>query len=188
MSPLQNKSFVSVSFTSQYANDVVLKSAQRWFNVMDVVWTSKRRRILTGLFMVCILSSTFSTLFLRYWTTLSFRFSFKKWHLVQYPNHIIKKFIVFWSSRSKFLNRTTFSFRCSFKKWHLVQYPNHIIKKFIFFWSSRLKFLNRTTFSFRCSFKKWYLVQYPNHIIRKFIFDWSSRLKFLNRKTLTFTC
>ena len=33
---------------TQYAHDVVLKSVQFPFNVMDVVWTSKRRRVLTG--------------------------------------------------------------------------------------------------------------------------------------------
>ena len=33
---------------SQYAHDVVLTSMRRRFNVMDVVWTSKRRRVLTG--------------------------------------------------------------------------------------------------------------------------------------------
>ena len=33
----------------QYASDVVLTSIRRRFNVMDVVWTSKRRRVLTGL-------------------------------------------------------------------------------------------------------------------------------------------
>ena len=34
---------------SQYAHDVVLTSMRRRFNVMDVVWTSKRRRVRTGL-------------------------------------------------------------------------------------------------------------------------------------------
>ena len=34
---------------SQYAHDVVLTSIRRCFNVMDVVWTSKRRRVLTGI-------------------------------------------------------------------------------------------------------------------------------------------
>ena len=33
---------------SQYAHDIVLTSIRRRFNVMDVVWTSKRRRVLTG--------------------------------------------------------------------------------------------------------------------------------------------
>ena len=33
---------------SQYAHDVVLTSVRRRFNVMGVVWTSKRRRVLTG--------------------------------------------------------------------------------------------------------------------------------------------
>ena len=35
--------------SSQCANDVVLTSVRRRFNVMDVVWTSKGRRVLTGL-------------------------------------------------------------------------------------------------------------------------------------------
>ena len=35
---------------SQYALDVVLTSMRRRFNVMDVVWTSKRRRVLTGIY------------------------------------------------------------------------------------------------------------------------------------------
>ena len=34
---------------SQYAHDVVLTSVRRPFNVMDVVWLSKRCRVLTGL-------------------------------------------------------------------------------------------------------------------------------------------
>ena len=33
---------------TQYAHDVVLTSVRRRFNVMDVVWTSKRRRVRTG--------------------------------------------------------------------------------------------------------------------------------------------
>ena len=33
---------------TQYAHNVVLTSIRRRFNVMDVVWTSKRRRLLTG--------------------------------------------------------------------------------------------------------------------------------------------
>ena len=33
---------------AQYVNDVVLTSVQRRFNVMDVVWMSKRCRVLTG--------------------------------------------------------------------------------------------------------------------------------------------
>ena len=37
---------------SQYAHDVVLTSMQRRFNVMDVVWTSKRRRVLTGILLL----------------------------------------------------------------------------------------------------------------------------------------
>ena len=36
------------TLTSQYAHDVVLTSVRSRFNVMDVVWTSKRRRVLTG--------------------------------------------------------------------------------------------------------------------------------------------
>ena len=39
---------VSTQLTTQYAHDVVLKSVPRRFNVMDVVWTSKRRCVLTG--------------------------------------------------------------------------------------------------------------------------------------------
>ena len=40
---------------AQYAHDVVLKSVRRRFDVMDVVWTSKRRRVLTGqsLYRLC---------------------------------------------------------------------------------------------------------------------------------------
>ena len=34
---------------TQYAHDVVLTSVRRRFNVMDVVWVSKRCRVLTGL-------------------------------------------------------------------------------------------------------------------------------------------
>ena len=34
--------------TTQYAHDLVLKSMWRRFTDMDVVWTSKRRRVLTG--------------------------------------------------------------------------------------------------------------------------------------------
>ena len=37
---------------SQYAHDVVLTSMQRRFNVMDVVWTSKRSRVLTGILLL----------------------------------------------------------------------------------------------------------------------------------------
>ena len=33
---------------SLYANDVVLTSVRRRFSVMDVVWMSKRCRVLTG--------------------------------------------------------------------------------------------------------------------------------------------
>ena len=36
---------------SQYAHDVVLTSVRRRSNVMDVVWTSKRRRVLTGMLL-----------------------------------------------------------------------------------------------------------------------------------------
>ena len=38
-----------VNVASQYAYDVVLTSVRRRFNVMDVVWTSKRRSVLTGI-------------------------------------------------------------------------------------------------------------------------------------------
>ena len=34
---------------SKYAHDVVLTSVRRRFNVMDAVWTSKQRRVLTGI-------------------------------------------------------------------------------------------------------------------------------------------
>ena len=34
---------------AQYARDVVLASVRRRFNVMDVVWMSKRCRVLTGM-------------------------------------------------------------------------------------------------------------------------------------------
>ena len=34
-------------WSTQYAHDVVLTSVRRRFNVMDVVWTSKRRRVFT---------------------------------------------------------------------------------------------------------------------------------------------
>ena len=34
--------------TTQYAHDLVLTSMWRRFTDMDVVWTSKRRRVLTG--------------------------------------------------------------------------------------------------------------------------------------------
>ena len=33
---------------TQYAHDVVLTSVRRRFKVMDVAWTSKQRRVLTG--------------------------------------------------------------------------------------------------------------------------------------------
>ena len=36
---------------SQYAHDVILTSLRRRFNVMDVVWMSKRCRVLTGIFI-----------------------------------------------------------------------------------------------------------------------------------------
>ena len=37
--------------SAQYAHDVVLTSMRRRFNVMDVVWMSKRRRVrLLGVF------------------------------------------------------------------------------------------------------------------------------------------
>ena len=38
--------FIIVS--TQYAHNVVLTSIRRCFNVLDVVWTSTRRRVLTG--------------------------------------------------------------------------------------------------------------------------------------------
>ena len=34
--------------STQYAHDVVLTSVRRCFDVIDVVWTSKRRLVLTG--------------------------------------------------------------------------------------------------------------------------------------------
>ena len=33
---------------TQYAHNVVLKSVRRRYNVMDVAWMSKQRRVLTG--------------------------------------------------------------------------------------------------------------------------------------------
>ena len=42
----QNKAYY------QYAHDVVLTFIRRRFNVMDVVWRSKRRRMLTGLKLI----------------------------------------------------------------------------------------------------------------------------------------
>ena len=44
---------------SQYAHNVVLTTIRRRFNVMDVVWTSKRRRVLTG--MTCFLRNKLKT-------------------------------------------------------------------------------------------------------------------------------
>ena len=43
-----NALFVCVIEQPQYAHDVVLTSVRRRFNVMNVVWTSKRHRVLTG--------------------------------------------------------------------------------------------------------------------------------------------
>ena len=40
---------LTFSIISQCAHDVVLTSMRRRFNVMDVVWTSKRRHVLTGI-------------------------------------------------------------------------------------------------------------------------------------------
>ena len=45
---LQNHKTKMLQIMPQYAHDVVLKSVQRRFNVMDIVWTSKRRRVLSG--------------------------------------------------------------------------------------------------------------------------------------------
>ena len=39
---------IKTSKHAQYAHGVVLTSMRRRFNVMNVVWTSKRRRVLTG--------------------------------------------------------------------------------------------------------------------------------------------
>ena len=48
MTRLKSKLFVVVEvLTSQYAHDVVLTFVRRRFNVMDVVWMSKRCRVLT---------------------------------------------------------------------------------------------------------------------------------------------
>ena len=53
------------SIQTQYAHDVVLTSIRRRFNVMDVVWTSKRRLVLTGKrkedisYLQCILLNVF---------------------------------------------------------------------------------------------------------------------------------
>ena len=59
---------------SQYAHDVVLASLRCRFNVMDIVWTSKRSRVLTGIVLefltnffpdqLILLMSTVSDLFL----------------------------------------------------------------------------------------------------------------------------
>ena len=45
--------------TSQYAHDVVLTSVRHRFNVMDVVWMSKRRRVPTGLSYITNMLSSF---------------------------------------------------------------------------------------------------------------------------------
>ena len=45
----KNKNIIDFKFIhSQYAHDVVLTSIRHRFKVMDVVWTSKGRRMLTG--------------------------------------------------------------------------------------------------------------------------------------------
>ena len=44
---------------AQYARDVVLASVRRRFNVMDVVWMSKRRRVPTGLSYITNMLSSF---------------------------------------------------------------------------------------------------------------------------------
>ena len=41
--------FHNNNITSQYTHDVVLTSVRRRFNVMNVVWMSKRCRVLTGI-------------------------------------------------------------------------------------------------------------------------------------------
>ena len=38
-----------MNIRSQYVHDAVLTSVRRYFNVMDVVWMLKRRRVLTGI-------------------------------------------------------------------------------------------------------------------------------------------
>ena len=43
--------FLSKTIKPQYAHNVVLTSARRRFNIMDVVWTSKRCRVRTGTFV-----------------------------------------------------------------------------------------------------------------------------------------
>ena len=45
---LQHETPTKVIVLAQYAHDVVLTSIRRRFNVMDFVWTSKRRRMFTG--------------------------------------------------------------------------------------------------------------------------------------------
>ena len=44
---------------TQYAHDVVLTSVRRRSNVMDVVWTSKQRRLLTGYYKHYIVKHQF---------------------------------------------------------------------------------------------------------------------------------
>ena len=44
---IKKNAYLSATF-AQYAHGVVLTSIQRRFNAMDVAWTSKRRRVLTG--------------------------------------------------------------------------------------------------------------------------------------------
>ena len=44
----EKKNILCVTEQPQYAHDVVLTCVRRRFNVMDVVWMSKRCRVLTG--------------------------------------------------------------------------------------------------------------------------------------------
>ena len=39
---------LKITTTTQYAHDAILTSERRRFNVMDVVWMSKRCRVLAG--------------------------------------------------------------------------------------------------------------------------------------------
>ena len=55
---------------SQYAHDVVLASLRCRFNVMDIVWTSKRSRVLTGIVLE-VLINFFSDQLIFFMSTVS---------------------------------------------------------------------------------------------------------------------
>ena len=61
------------SSTSQYAHNVVLTSVRRRFNVMDVIWMSKRCRVLTGLVPKPL--SQNESEFQRYWNSMRGEYS-----------------------------------------------------------------------------------------------------------------